>query len=73
MQNRIYVGDASDGLVRMSADGVVARTCVTSPPYFGLRSYVPGLVRLRKDAPEWVLEELRKRGVLPVANVEINP
>lgn len=29
-------------MLRMSAEGVRVQTCVTSPPYFGLRSYLPG-------------------------------
>lgn len=40
--------------------------CVTSPPYFGLRCYLPEGVRLRQDTPLWVVEELRQRGILPI-------
>jgi DNA modification methylase len=34
-----YVGDVRDGLRGFIADGVRAQTCVTSPPYWGLRDY----------------------------------
>jgi len=39
--NRCHFGDVRDVLRRMAADGVQVQTCVTSPPYFGLRSYLP--------------------------------
>lgn len=43
--------------------------CVTSPPYFGLRSYLPGKVRLRDDLTDEqrasVLKELARLGVAP--------
>lgn len=64
--NRIYIGQATEGLIQMKKDGIVVNTCVTSPPYFGLRSYCPDKVCLKKDAPEWVLEELKKRGIMPI-------
>ena len=34
-----YLGDVRDGLRAMIASGIRARTCVTSPPYWGLRDY----------------------------------
>jgi len=39
--NRCHVGDVRDVLKRMIADGVKVQTIVTSPPYWGLRSYLP--------------------------------
>lgn len=39
--NRCHFGDVRDVLKRMAADGVKAQTIVTSPPYWGLRSYLP--------------------------------
>jgi DNA modification methylase len=39
MINECYVGDVRDGLRAMIAAGVRAQTCVTSPPYWGLRDY----------------------------------
>lgn len=38
--NRVYIGDCRDGMRQMIADGVKVQTCVTSPPYWGLRSYL---------------------------------
>ena len=39
--NRCHFGDVRAVLQRMAADGVQVNTIVTSPPYFGLRSYLP--------------------------------
>lgn len=39
--NKCHFGDVRDVLRRMAVDGVEVQTCVTSPPYFGLRSYLP--------------------------------
>ena len=53
--NRIYVGQAVDGLIRMKSDGCVASTCVTSPPYFGLRDYgVKGQIGLEDSPREYI-------------------
>jgi DNA modification methylase len=37
--NKTHIGDCRDLLREMAADGVRVQTCVTSPPYFGLRDY----------------------------------
>ena len=37
--NRIEFGDCRETMRRWAADGVKVQTCVTSPPYFGLRDY----------------------------------
>jgi DNA modification methylase len=39
--NRCHFGDVREVLKRMIADGVKVQTIVTSPPYWGLRSYLP--------------------------------
>lgn len=39
--NRCHIGDVRDVLRRMIADGVKVNCIVTSPPYWGLRSYLP--------------------------------
>jgi DNA modification methylase len=39
--NRCHFGDVRSVLCRMIADGVKVNTIVTSPPYWGLRSYLP--------------------------------
>lgn len=38
---------------------------VTSPPYWGLRSYLPDMVRLKDDAPAWVVKELESLDIYP--------
>lgn len=37
--NKIEFGDCRNTMRRWAADGVKVQTCVTSPPYFGLRDY----------------------------------
>lgn len=64
----IEFGDCRETMRRWASEGRRARTCVTSPPYWGLRSYVPpGSMRLRSDlTPEqvaYVLAEMQKAGV----------
>lgn len=39
--NQCHFGDVRGVLCRMIADGVKVNTIVTSPPYWGLRSYLP--------------------------------
>lgn len=64
---RILTGDAIEQL-RTLPDASV-HCVVTSPPYWGLRSYLPDGVQLRSDAPDWVIEELEKRGIFPLAHI----
>ena len=67
--NRIEFGDCRETMRRWAAEGVKAQMCVTSPPYFGLRSYMPDAVRLRDDLSEEskkaIEEELASLGVNP--------
>jgi len=67
--NRIEFGDCRETMRRWAAEGVEAQMCVTSPPYFGLRSYMPDAVRLRDDLSEEskkaIEEELASLGVNP--------
>jgi DNA modification methylase len=37
--NKIEFGDCRETMRKWASDGVKAQTCVTSPPYFGLRDY----------------------------------
>ena len=37
--NKIEFGDCRETMRRWAADGIKVQTCVTSPPYFGLRDY----------------------------------
>ena len=39
MRNTVLFGDALASLQQMAAAGVKVQTCVTSPPYYGLRDY----------------------------------
>jgi DNA modification methylase len=39
--NRVEFGDCRETMRRWAAQGIKAQMCVTSPPYFGLRSYLP--------------------------------
>lgn len=53
--NEIIFGDCRDTLRRLAADGARAQTCVTSPPYFGLRDYgVAGQLGLESTPAEYV-------------------
>ena len=67
--NKIEFGDCRDTMRRWADDGVKAQMCVTSPPYFGLRSYMPDAVRLRDNLSEEekkaIEEELVRLGVKP--------
>lgn len=39
MINECYIGNCMDGLTKFRDASVTVQTCVTSPPYFGLRDY----------------------------------
>lgn len=39
--NSCYVGDVMTGLRAIANSGIKAQCCVTSPPYYGLRAYLP--------------------------------
>lgn len=62
---RAHHGAALDVLRTMDAGSV--HTCVTSPPYWGLRSYDENTVMLDPtlddETREWVLAELERRGI----------
>ena len=70
--NIIEFGDCRETMRRWADQGVKAQTCITSPPYFGLRSYMPDAVKLRGDInPEElasVLKELERLGVSPCSH-----
>lgn len=61
----ILTGDALEQL-RMLPDASV-HCCVTSPPYYGLRSYDENAVRidpaLDADTLAWLSAELARRGI----------
>lgn len=39
---------------------------VTSPPYWGLRSYLPDAVVVKKDAPKWLEKKLADMKIFPI-------
>lgn len=57
-------GDCIEQLAGMPDESM--QCCVTSPPYWGLRSYLPDGVVLRPDVPASVLEELASLGIKPI-------
>jgi len=40
--NKVYFGDCRDSMRQMAKDGIKVQTCITSPPYYGLRDYGNG-------------------------------
>ena len=61
---KLYQGDCLDVMKTLEAASV--QCCVTSPPYWGLRQYLPDGVRLKADAPPEVLAELESLDIKPV-------
>lgn len=55
--NTIEFGDCRETMRRWAAEGVRVQTCVTSPPYFGLRDYGhPGQIGLEQTPDAYVAE-----------------
>ncbi|MGK8458413.1 DNA methyltransferase [Acinetobacter baumannii] len=53
--NKILFGDCRALMKQMIEEGLKAQTCVTSPPYFGLRDYgVDGQLGLENTVDEYV-------------------
>lgn len=53
--SQIEFGDCRETMRRWAADGVRVQTCVTSPPYFGLRDYgVDGQIGLEKTPDQYI-------------------
>lgn len=53
--NRVEFGDCRDTMRAWAAAGIKAQTCVTSPPYFGLRDYGhDGQIGLEKTPEEYI-------------------
>lgn len=53
--NKVFFGDCRDSMRKMIDCGVKVQTCVTSPPYFGLRDYGhPGQLGLESTPQEYV-------------------
>jgi DNA modification methylase len=53
--NRIEFGDCRETMRQWAADGIKAQTCVTSPPYYGLRDYGhEGQIGLEETPDEYI-------------------
>ena len=53
--NKIEFGDCREIMRKWAADGVKVQTCVTSPPYFGLRDYGhDGQIGLEQTPEEYI-------------------
>jgi len=53
--NKVYWGDCRDSLRQMKQESVVVQTCVTSPPYYGLRDYgVDGQIGAEQKPEEFI-------------------
>lgn len=53
--NKIEFGDCRDIMRRWAKDGIKAQTCVTSPPYYGLRDYGhEGQIGLEETPEEYI-------------------
>lgn len=62
--NKIYQGNSLEVLKTFPDASIDC--CITSPPYWGLRSYMPGIVKLKEDAPEWVKEKIKQLNISPI-------
>jgi DNA modification methylase len=55
LMNQIHFGDCRETMRRWAAEGVKVQTCVTSPPYFGLRDYGhEGQIGLEQTPDEYI-------------------
>lgn len=55
--NKIEFGDCRETMRKWAAEGVKAQTCVTSPPYYGLRDYGhDGQIGLEETPEEYIAE-----------------
>jgi len=53
--NRIEFGDCRDTMRKWASEGVKVQTCVTSPPYFGLRDYGhDGQIGLKQTPEQYI-------------------
>ena len=53
--NKVFFGDCRDTMRKLASEGVKVQTCVTSPPYLGLRDYGhPGQLGLEPTPDEYV-------------------
>lgn len=60
MINKCIFGDCRDSLDKIKEEGIIVQTCVTSPPYFGLRDYGHDDQLGLEQTPEEYIENLVK-------------
>jgi len=55
MINECYFGDCRDSLDKMKSEGITVQSCITSPPYYGLRNYgIDGQIGLEQTPEEYI-------------------
>ena len=58
--NQIIFGDCIEVMNKLISDGIKVQTCITSPPYFGLRDYgVEGQIGL-EETPQAYVDKMVK-------------
>lgn len=65
----LYYGRDTRESLRALPEASIHTVC-TSPPYWGLRSYLPNGVRLKPGAPAEVLVELELLGIYPIGHAK---
>jgi DNA modification methylase len=56
--NKVYWGDCRDSMRQMAKDGIKVQSCITSPPYYGLRDYGNGGQIGLEESPQKFVESL---------------
>lgn len=63
--NKVFFGDCRETMKRLIAEGVKVQTCVTSPPYWGLRDYgAEGQIGLERTPQEYVAKMVEVFGLV---------
>jgi len=53
--NKVYWGDCRDSMRIMAKEGIKVQTCITSPPYYGLRDYgVDGQIGAEESPQQFI-------------------
>ena len=53
--NKVFFGDCRESMRQMAKDGIKVQTCITSPPYYGLRDYgVDGQIGNEQTPKEFI-------------------
>lgn len=53
--NKVYFGDCRESMRQMALEGIKVQTCITSPPYYGLRDYgVDGQIGNEQTPKEFI-------------------